>query len=125
MPLGNASCVARLAVCGSIVERTNEAHSGGYGHVWEWGRAHEQVAGACVRLQDSQMDIYIGGLHDRNRALNGDLVAVELKPQHQWKVGALATLLRDARLRHSSTVAKRMNIVEDYAFLKAVHAHIR
>lgn len=93
--------------------------------MWERGRAHERVAGACVRLQDSQMDIYIGGLHDRNRALNGDLVAVELKPQHQWKVGALAALLRDARLRRSLTAVKSMNIVEDYACLKAVHAHIR
>ncbi|XP_077535366.1 DIS3-like exonuclease 2 isoform X2 [Haemaphysalis longicornis] len=32
------------------------------------------------------MDIYIGGLHDRNRALNGDVVAVKIKPQSEWKV---------------------------------------
>lgn len=39
-----------------------------------------------ISAPDNRMDIYIGGLHDRNRALNGDLVAVELKPQHQWKI---------------------------------------
>ncbi|KAH8042466.1 hypothetical protein HPB51_023476 [Rhipicephalus microplus] len=38
-----------------------------------------------LALLDSQMDIYIGGLHDRNRALNGDLVAVKIKPQEEWK----------------------------------------
>ncbi|KAK8762220.1 hypothetical protein V5799_026513, partial [Amblyomma americanum] len=40
---------------------------------------------SCV-FQDSQMDIYIGGLHDRNRALNGDVVAVQIKPQEEWKI---------------------------------------
>lgn len=39
-----------------------------------------------ISAPDSQMDIYIGGLHDRNRALNGDLVAVKIKPQEEWKV---------------------------------------
>lgn len=81
--------------------------------MWEQGRAHERVAGARVWLQDSQMDIYIGGLHDRNRALNGDLVAVELKPQHQWKVGVLVTLLRGTHLQRLPTSAKSMNIMED------------
>lgn len=39
-----------------------------------------------ISAPDSQMDIYVGGLPDRNRALNGDVVAVQLKPQHQWKI---------------------------------------
>ncbi|KAL3189276.1 hypothetical protein MRX96_002945 [Rhipicephalus microplus] len=39
-----------------------------------------------ISAPDSQMDIYIGGLHDRNRALNGDLVAVKIKPQEEWKI---------------------------------------
>lgn len=39
-----------------------------------------------ISAPDSQMDIYIGGLHDRNRALNGDVVAVQIKPQEEWKV---------------------------------------
>lgn len=39
-----------------------------------------------ISAPDSQMDIYIGGLHDRNRALNGDVVAVKIKPQGEWKV---------------------------------------
>lgn len=32
------------------------------------------------------MDIYIGGVLDRNAALHGDVVAVEIKPPDQWKV---------------------------------------
>lgn len=39
-----------------------------------------------ISAPDNQMDIYIGGLHDRNRALNGDVVAVMIKPQNDWKV---------------------------------------
>ncbi|XP_064460554.1 DIS3-like exonuclease 2 [Ornithodoros turicata] len=39
-----------------------------------------------ISAPDSQMDIYVGGLHDRNRALNGDVVAVLVKPQSQWKI---------------------------------------
>lgn len=39
-----------------------------------------------ISAPDSQMDIYIGGLHDRNRALNGDVVAVQIKPQEEWKI---------------------------------------
>lgn len=32
------------------------------------------------------MDIYIGGVRDRNAALHGDVVVVEIKPIDQWKV---------------------------------------
>lgn len=32
------------------------------------------------------MDIYIGGVRDRNAALHGDVVMVEIKPKDQWKV---------------------------------------
>ncbi len=31
-------------------------------------------------------DIYIQGLSDRNRALNNDIVAFQLKPKYQWKL---------------------------------------
>lgn len=34
------------------------------------------------------MDIYIGGVRDRNAALHGDVVVVEIKPIDQWKVSA-------------------------------------
>lgn len=32
------------------------------------------------------MDIYIGGVRDRNAGLHGDVVMVEIKPKDQWKV---------------------------------------
>lgn len=35
------------------------------------------------------MDIYIGGVRDRNAALHGDVVVVEIKPIDQWKVRLL------------------------------------
>ena len=38
-------------------------------------------------FKDGVSDIYISGLFDRNRALNGDEVAVLLYPREQWKVG--------------------------------------
>lgn len=41
---------------------------------------------AYVNSPDGKMDIYIGGMHDRNRALNGDLVAVQINPKQEWRV---------------------------------------
>ncbi|CAH1775460.1 unnamed protein product [Owenia fusiformis] len=41
---------------------------------------------AYVPHPNGQMDIYISGLYDRNRALNGDEVAILIKPRDQWKV---------------------------------------
>ncbi|KAG7153782.1 DIS3-like exonuclease 2-like [Homarus americanus] len=37
-------------------------------------------------IEDGGMDIYIGGVLDRNAALQGDVVAVEINPLDQWKV---------------------------------------
>ena len=34
-------------------------------------------------------DISIRGLHDRNRALPGDIVVVELYPREDWKVSVV------------------------------------
>ncbi|XP_067658576.1 uncharacterized protein [Haliotis asinina] len=41
---------------------------------------------AYVPLPDGTADIYISGLHNRNRALNGDIVAVQLLDKQEWKV---------------------------------------
>ncbi|XP_046571532.1 LOW QUALITY PROTEIN: DIS3-like exonuclease 2 [Haliotis rubra] len=41
---------------------------------------------AYVPLPDGTADIYISGLHNRNRALNGDIVAVQLLDEQDWKV---------------------------------------
>ncbi|UYV82058.1 DIS3L2, partial [Cordylochernes scorpioides] len=38
-----------------------------------------------ITAPDGEMDIYIEGLHDRNRAMNGDRVAVQIKPPSDWK----------------------------------------
>lgn len=32
------------------------------------------------------MDICVVGVSDRNRSMNGDKVAIEIKPAHHWKV---------------------------------------
>ncbi|XP_037076242.1 virulence protein SSD1-like [Pollicipes pollicipes] len=50
---------------------------------------------AYISAPDGLTDIYVGGVRDRNRALHGDVVAVELRPQHEWKVleNALVTYL--------------------------------
>ncbi|XP_045119131.1 DIS3-like exonuclease 2 isoform X2 [Portunus trituberculatus] len=41
---------------------------------------------AYISAPDGGTDIYIGGVPDRNAALHGDVVAVELCPSQQWKV---------------------------------------
>ena len=40
----------------------------------------------CVFLQDGVSDVYISGMKDRNRALNGDIVVVQVNTRDQWKV---------------------------------------
>lgn len=37
-------------------------------------------------LQDDTRDIFLDGIVARNRALNGDVVVVQILPQDQWKV---------------------------------------
>lgn len=37
-------------------------------------------------LQDNTRDIFLDGIVARNRALNGDVVVVQILPQDQWKV---------------------------------------
>lgn len=40
-------------------------------------------------LQDDTRDIFLDGIVARNRALNGDIVVVQILPQDQWKVEKL------------------------------------
>lgn len=42
-------------------------------------------------LQDDTRDIFLDGIVARNRALNGDLVVVQILPQDQWKVAGYIT----------------------------------
>lgn len=37
-------------------------------------------------LQDDTRDIFLDGIVARNRALDGDIVVVQVLPQDQWKV---------------------------------------
>ncbi|RWS08811.1 DIS3-like exonuclease 2 [Dinothrombium tinctorium] len=39
-----------------------------------------------ISAPDGEMDIYICGIRDRNRALNGDKVAVRINPENEWKI---------------------------------------
>jgi len=36
--------------------------------------------------QDNKSDVYVSGLKDRNRALNGDIVVISMYPREHWKV---------------------------------------
>lgn len=54
---------------------------------------------AYISAPDGLMDIYIGGILDRNRALNGDVVAVMLKEPKDWKI--LWDDLKDYEMKHS------------------------
>ena len=36
--------------------------------------------------KEGGLDIYVGGMTDRNRALNGDRVAIQLNEANHWKV---------------------------------------
>ena len=40
-------------------------------------------------FQEGGMDIYIGGVRNRNAALHGDVVAIEFAAIDQWKVRKL------------------------------------
>jgi len=46
--------------------------------------------------QDMKSDVYIAGTLVRNRALNADVVAVEILPREEWRVrsGWLATFTK-------------------------------
>ena len=39
----------------------------------------------CV-IQDGTADVYISGMANRNRALNGDIVAVMVQDRDNWRV---------------------------------------
>lgn len=57
---------------------------------------------AYISDPDGQMDIYIGGMRDRNRALNGDVVVVQVKPKQEWKV--LCDAIKDYQERSGQNV---------------------
>jgi DIS3-like exonuclease 2 len=40
----------------------------------------------CLSIQGEAMDICVVGVNDRNRSLNGDRVAIEIRPPDEWKV---------------------------------------
>lgn len=40
-------------------------------------------------MQDDGRDIFIDGIGARNRALNRDIVVVQIMPRDQWKVNTL------------------------------------
>ena len=46
-----------------------------------------QVICFLLCMQDDTRDIFLDGIVARNRALNGDVVVVQILPQDQWKVG--------------------------------------
>lgn len=50
-------------------------------------RLTKNPADAYVKSDDLDFDIYIGGAHDKNRAMDGDLVAVQLVDVEKvWKL---------------------------------------
>ncbi|XP_074862490.1 DIS3-like exonuclease 1 isoform X1 [Carettochelys insculpta] len=57
--------------------------------------AFVRLQGASNKETDLQSDILIHGTKARNRAIHGDVVAVELLPQHEWKGRAAALCEND------------------------------
>ncbi|CAL1301213.1 unnamed protein product [Larinioides sclopetarius] len=58
---------------------------------------------AYVNSPDGKMDIYIGGMQDRNRALAGDIVVVQINPKQEWKV--LCDAIKDYQEKTGESVA--------------------
>uniref|UniRef100_H2M031 DIS3-like exonuclease 2 n=1 Tax=Oryzias latipes TaxID=8090 RepID=H2M031_ORYLA len=52
---------------------------------------------AFIPSPDDKWDIFLEGVEARNRALNGDIVVVELLPQEQWKVITYAHLSQNSK----------------------------
>lgn len=51
-------------------------------HVKDW----QETRHLFLRWQDDTRDIFLDGIVARNRALNGDIVVVQILPREQWKV---------------------------------------
>lgn len=62
---------------------------------FEWSACIYLEKSACQ--QDDTRDIFLDGIVARNRALNGDIVVVQLLPRDQWKVEQLLSLLYSHR----------------------------
>ncbi|GIY31815.1 DIS3-like exonuclease 2 [Caerostris extrusa] len=58
---------------------------------------------AYVSSPDGKMDIYIGGMQDRNRALAGDIVVVQINPKQEWKV--LCDAIKDYEEKSGEIIA--------------------
>ncbi|GBM82735.1 DIS3-like exonuclease 2 [Araneus ventricosus] len=58
---------------------------------------------AYVNSPDGKMDIYIGGMQDRNRALAGDIVVVQINPKQEWKV--LCDAIKDYQEKTGESIA--------------------
>ncbi|GFV58149.1 DIS3-like exonuclease 2 [Trichonephila clavipes] len=58
---------------------------------------------AYVNSPDGKMDIYIGGMQNRNRALAGDIVVVQINPKQEWKV--LCDAIKDYQEKSGESIA--------------------
>ncbi|XP_045150247.1 DIS3-like exonuclease 2, partial [Echinops telfairi] len=63
---------------------------------------------AFIPSPDGDRDIFIDGVIARNRALNGDLVAVQLLPEEQWKVIKLESNDKEADSAHEANVPEEL-----------------
>ena len=53
-------------------------------------------------------DVYISGMKDRNRALNGDVVVIQVNTRDQWKVSPLLiSIIQSLQLLHRERVPTR------------------
>ena len=53
---------------------------------------HSNILQACVQVEGLDKDVLVYGRHDHNRAVNGDIVAVELYPESQWRTPSNSVL---------------------------------
>ncbi|XP_053204066.1 DIS3-like exonuclease 2 [Panonychus citri] len=70
---------------------------------------------AYISAPDGRMDIYIAGIEGRNRAFNGDRVAVALNPPKKWKIlyEKLRVKWKDWGQEIDETLRNQLSLKED------------
>uniref|UniRef100_A0A674CC11 DIS3 like 3'-5' exoribonuclease 2 n=1 Tax=Salmo trutta TaxID=8032 RepID=A0A674CC11_SALTR len=66
---------------------------------------------AFIAAPDGKRDIFLDGTAARNRALNGDVVVVQVLPQEQWKVSSVEEDSASAKI-HCTQLVVRVQVVK-------------
>uniref|UniRef100_A0A8C7HX10 DIS3-like exonuclease 2 n=1 Tax=Oncorhynchus kisutch TaxID=8019 RepID=A0A8C7HX10_ONCKI len=75
---------------------------------------------AFIAAPDGKRDIFLDGTAARNRALNGDVVVVQVLPQEQWKVSSMeedsASVVYIVEQKHSRAATGFLKFLPDKPF---------